>query len=106
MLVDRKKRFEARASFHMIPHKADVALQRVEMIDENGEIKSEVREVVIDEAEMISKIPAYTTKIEYIQKYGTLDKDGVVKLHNSSPAFGNMDVSEIVKNIVENDKKE
>lgn len=93
--LNRPKEYKVR------PFKKDVAIQSVEMITENGEIKSEIREVIIDEAEMISKIPAYTTKIEYMKQYGTLDKMGEIRYKITSPMSEN-DVLKLRNEILQN----
>lgn len=93
-MINRLKQFEKRfdASFEL--PKKDIAIQKVQMIDDNGEIQTEEKQVIIDEAEMIGKIPAYTTKIEYQQQYGTLDKNNIVKY---SFARGNMHEEDVLK---------
>lgn len=49
------------------------------VIDDDGSIKKIKREEIMNVGELLHKTPAYVDKIEYIQKYGTLNNDGIIR---------------------------
>ena len=100
--MNREKRLNEKMVYERIPCKKDVAIQKVQMIDKDGNLQTEEKHVIIDESEMIAKIPAYTTKIEYMQQYGTLDENNIVRYHNANPLMDEKDVLELRNKILEN----
>lgn len=99
---NRNERLENVHEFEMIPHNKEIAIQSVQMIDENGEIHETTKNVLVDESEEIAKIPAYTTKIEFMRQYGTLDKMGEVKFTHAPASMDEFEVEKLRNAIIAN----
>ena len=99
---NRNERLEQVHEFEMIPHNKEIAIQSVQMIDENGEIHETTKNVLVDESEEIAKIPAYTTKIEFMRQYGTLDKMGEIKFAHAPASMDEFEVEKLRNAIIAN----
>lgn len=106
MNINREKRFNETCKASIMSFGKDVVLQTVQMIDENGEIQQTTKKVEINETDMISSIPAYTTKIEYMQQYGVLNDVGEVKLKTAPVGMSEIDVMALRNSIIENNLNE
>lgn len=95
----RKERFSYRMETIKDKFPKEFIIQPTTIIDENGNI-SVVNEIIeYDTAKILKANKPYMSKIEYIQKYGTIDSTGVIKY--SFARTHEID-GEIVKNVIEN----
>ena len=94
----REKRFCDYYKSQIIKPKDEKVIQQVDVVDENGSIKSVSREIVVNERELLTKIKPVQTSIDYIKMFGTLDNLSEVRYANSreiTPEFINEQVKSI-----------
>lgn len=101
-MFSRSKSLEKRRNFYIKNVPNDIVIQQVSMIDENGKIIIQEKEIEIDETKMLNAVPAYTTKIEYMQQYGTLDEQGIVKYCFARPNITENDILKMRNTIIMN----
>ena len=102
----RKERFSYRLETIKEKFPKEFIIKPTTIIDENGHISVVNEEIEYNTAEILKANKPYMSKIEYIQKYGTIDSTGVIKY--SFARTHEID-GEIVKNILNkalNDKEE
>lgn len=87
MRVDRIKQFSESHKYDYNKPAVEYGLQSVKMVNEDGTITEENHQVVIDVSEEMKKTPAYTTKIEYQEIYGTLDKNNIIQYKMVNPQY-------------------
>jgi len=95
----RKERFSYRMETVKEKFPKEFIIQPTTIINENGDISVVNETIEYNTAEILKANKPYMSKIEYIKKYGTIDKTGVIKY--SFARTHEID-GEIVKNVIQN----
>lgn len=104
----REKRFSEKHKYERLNYPLDIAISDVTYIDEDGEIKTAVKETVVDTREMLKDVNPVTTRIEYMQQYGTLQDGKIVKYNfgRSTIDMNEVQIEEHVKSIIRSNFKD